>query len=204
MKNHKHLIEKLLLWYNKEKRPLAWRETQDPYAILVSEFMLQQTQVTRVEKYFQHWLNDYPTPQHLLNDKYQNILKHWEGLGYYRRCDYLVQCVKILHQKYQGKYPQEFEKWRELPGIGDYTASAICSFAFNKPIPTIEANTMRVVSRIFNWQHSIGNKISQIFFKEKITGFYSKNNASTINSAFMELGEVICKKKTPLSHLSNK
>jgi len=139
----------LLSWYQREHRDLPWRRTKDPYAIWVSEIMLQQTQVDTVIPYYEKWMKLFPTIPKLAKAKEEKVLKTWEGLGYYSRARNLHQASKVICQKYKGTLPKDPEKLALLPGIGPYSLGALLSIAFNQPVAAIDGNVLRVFSRLF-------------------------------------------------------
>lgn len=141
--------KKILFWYNKNKRDLPWRHTRNPYHILVSEVMLQQTQVDRVIFKYQEFLKQFPTTKKLAAASTADVIRAWQGLGYNRRALFLQKTAKAVEEKYKGKFPQTIEELKELPGVGDYTARAILSFAFELPYPMMDTNHRRFYQRVF-------------------------------------------------------
>ena len=139
----------LLAWFERSARDLPWRRTQDPYAIWVSEIMLQQTQVKTVTAYWQRWMRELPNLRTLARARPQRVYKLWEGLGYYTRVRNLQAGAQVILRKHGGQFPTRFEEVLELPGIGRYTAGAICSIAFNQPRPVLDGNVVRVLTRAF-------------------------------------------------------
>ena len=144
------LVSALLDWFSANARDLPWRRTRDPYAIWVSEIMLQQTQVTTVLPYWERWMRELPTIQAVAEASPDKIHKLWEGLGYYTRVRNLQKATRQIMEKHNGKFPDNFDDVLALPGIGRYTAGAICSIAFNQPTPILDANVIRVLTRIFS------------------------------------------------------
>src|SRR5436190_739468 len=145
----KALRRKLLKWYQGNKRDLPWRRTHDPYAIWVSEIMLQQTQVATVLPYYQKFLARFPNPADLAKASEEEVLAHWAGLGYYRRAKLLHRGAQELSARFGGKLPSEVTELKKIPGIGAYTAGAIASIAFGRPSPLVDGNVVRVFSRLF-------------------------------------------------------
>ena len=141
---------RLLTWYRRHGRDLPWRRTRDPYAILVSEFMLQQTQVTTVIPYYHKWLRRFPDFASLARASENEVLHAWQGLGYYARARNLHATAKTVMDRHGGHFPRAIEQMQQLPGIGKYTAHAVANFAFNQSVPIVEANTGRVLARLFN------------------------------------------------------
>ncbi len=140
-------------YYKKNKRAFPWRETKDPYKILVSEIMLQQTQTDRVVKKYQEWLKHFPTAQTLAKASLQEVLKHWQGLGYNRRALNLKKAAEVIVTKHKNKFPENYSEILDLPGIGPYTAGAVMAFAFNKAIPIIETNIRTAYIHAFFKDH---------------------------------------------------
>src|SRR5215475_10636152 len=146
---------RLLRWYRRHGRDLPWRRTRDPYAILVSEFMLQQTQVATVIPYYNAWLRRFPNFASLARASENDVLRAWQGLGYYARARNLHATARAIVNRHRGQVPREIEEMQQLPGIGKYTAHALASFGFNQPVSIVEANTARVLTRLFNFRKSI-------------------------------------------------
>jgi len=140
----------LLRWYRHHGRDLPWRKTRKPYAILVSEFMLQQTQVAAVVPYYNDWLRRFPDFAALAHASENEVLHAWQGLGYYARARNLRASARLVQDRHGGVFPRQLDAMRELPGVGRYTANAIATFAFDQPVPIVEANTARVLARLFN------------------------------------------------------
>ena len=145
---NKPLVRSLLDWYEKNKRNLPFRCTNDPYKIWLSEIMLQQTQVNTVIPFYLKWIKRFPTLDSVANADYDIVLKFWEGLGYYRRCLNFHKASKIIIESHNGQIPSDYQSFINLPGVGEYTAGAVLSIAFNKKIPAIDGNVIRVVSRL--------------------------------------------------------
>jgi len=181
------IINKLLRWYAVNARDLPWRRTLDPYAIWVSEIMLQQTQVAMVIPYWERWIRELPDIQSLAKAPEQKVLKLWEGLGYYTRARNLHGAAKSLNGD---PFPQKFEEVLALPGIGRYTAGAICSIAFNQPTPILDGNVRRVLSRLFATNADLWELSQKLVSKTQACG--------ALNQALMELGATICSPRDPL------
>jgi len=189
---------KLLSWYAKHKRDLPWRRTKDPYRVWVSEVMLQQTQVETVIPYYKRWLKKFPTVRTLASASLDEVLKAWEGLGYYSRARNLHKAAKLIAEKRRGKFPKEFEAIRNLPGIGRYTAGAIASIAFGLPYSVLDGNVARVLVRLYAISKppkdpEVSKELWQ--YAEKLL---PKKNPGDFNQALMELGARICLPKKPL------
>lgn len=184
------LRQSLLVWYRRNARELPWRRTDDPYAIWVSEVMLQQTQVAAVKPYFERFMERFPTLGALRRASAQSVLTAWQGLGYYRRARDLHSAARQIKQ-----VPTEFEDLRTLPGIGDYTASAIASIAFGKELAAIDGNAERVLSRLFCLRRS-GSELRKRC-KSLSLELMGKTDPGTWNQAVMELGATVCRPFEP-------
>ncbi len=184
--------ETFLTWYHKEKRNLPWRATNDPYAIWISEIMLQQTRVETVIGYFYRFMEQFPTIQDLAAAEEQKLLKVWEGLGYYSRARNLKAAAQQIVAEFDGEMPQSIEEIRSLKGIGPYTAGAIGSIAFGLPEPAIDGNVMRVVSRLFCIEADIAKASSRRPFDEAMRTIISPDEPGEFNQALMDLGSRIC------------
>jgi A/G-specific adenine glycosylase len=187
----------LLKWYQAEGRRLPWRETDDPYAILVSEFMLQQTQVVTAIPYYHRWLERFPTVEALASASMQDLLALWQGLGLYRRAHNLQRCAKMVVEKWGGVFPRSVEGLRELPGVGRYTAGAVASFAYNLPAPVVDGNVARVLSRLLNLQEPIDRPVGQAILWHAAERIARCEQPRLVNNALMELGAVLCKARNP-------
>ncbi|GAU78091.1 A/G-specific adenine glycosylase [Fusibacter sp. 3D3] len=188
--------KKLLEWYQKNKREMPWRETHDPYFIWLSEIMLQQTQVITVIDYYNRFIKKFGDVKRLAEADEQEVLKHWEGLGYYSRARNLHKCAQVIVSHYEGKFPRDYKQLLELPGIGPYTAGAILSIAYNERVPAVDGNVMRVYSRYFKMNCDISDPKSRAFFESKVMA-NMPDDARHFNQALMELGAIICTPKTP-------
>ena len=198
--NNPTITNKILYWYDNNKRSLPWRKKNSQikreYYTLVSEFMLQQTQVSTVIPYFKKFIKNIPNLESLANINEKKLLKYWEGLGYYSRVRNLKKTAKIVVVKYKKKLPNTLEELKTLPGIGDYTASAILSIAFNKPFIPLDGNVERIIKRIFNLKSEKEISKENIIKKKKFLGI--SNRSSDYAQALMELGALVCKPKNPL------
>lgn len=186
--------EKLLKWYFEVYRKLPWRDQDDPYKIWLSEIMLQQTQVATVIDYFNRFIAKYPTVEELANAEEDDVLKLWEGLGYYSRARRLIPCAKMVCDVYDGLFPDTFEEIIKLPGVGSYTAGAILSIAYNKKVPAVDGNVMRVYSRYYNMEDDISKGKSKKVFEDKVMETLPEDRRH-YNQALMELGARICTTK---------
>ncbi|WP_460000495.1 A/G-specific adenine glycosylase [Paradesulfitobacterium aromaticivorans] len=205
------LAQALLSWYHTVKRDLPWRQTHDPYAIWVSEVMLQQTQVKTVIPYYLRFLERFPSLNILAQVELEEVLSYWRGLGYYARARHLWEGARHVFFRLNAEIPKTYEALRQIPGIGEYTAGAIASIAFGVRIPAIDGNVRRILSRILAWPHPIGSALSRREFQNRLLewmptsqteGFGQTpgdfNNApGNFNQALMELGATVCLPKSP-------
>jgi A/G-specific adenine glycosylase len=187
----------LLRWFRKNKRDLPWRCTRDPYAILVSEIMLQQTTVAAVIPYYNRWLRRSPTLQSLARVPESAVLHAWQGLGYYSRARNLHRCAQICMARFGGRLPADATELRSLPGIGRYTGNAIAVFAFDQSLPLVEANTSRVLSRIFDIRDQSDSQAGRAKLWEASARLVPQSGASDFHSAVMDLGALICRARAP-------
>ena len=187
----------LLHWYQKNGRDLPWRRTRDPYAILVSEIMLQQTQVATVLPYYDRWLKRFPTYAVLARACESDVLHAWQGLGYYTRARNLHAAAKAVRQKFGGTLPRNFDVLRSLPGFGRYTANAVATFAFDQSVPVVDANIARVVSRLFNITAPIDTAAGRDEVWERAEQLVPKRKPGRFNSALMDLGATVCLPRNP-------
>ena len=189
---------KLLLdWYNQNKRDLPWRHTSDPYAILVSEIMLQQTQVDTVIPYYLRFMDRFKTLQDLARASEDEIHSYWQGLGYYNRVRNLQLATIQIIENFNGKVPANKEDLLSLKGIGPYTSHAVCAIAFNQPYFALDGNGLRILSRFYQIEDNIALKKTQDKLQTLGKNFVIDQPASKINQAFMDLGATICKPKNP-------
>ena len=182
----------LVEWFALNGRTYPWRLTTDPWAILVSEVMLQQTTIPTVLGRYEAWMRLYPTPAALAAATEQEALRSWEGLGYYRRVRALQAAAHAIVQKHGGVFPTDEAAIRALPGIGDYTVGAVLSFAYNKPAPLVDANVSRVFSRIFADTTPIDSTAGRNKHWRWASELVHKRNPRAYNSALMELGQRVC------------
>jgi len=184
----KHLLD----WYDQYKRDLPWRRTKDPYAIFVSEMMLQQTQVKTVIPYYGRFLDELPDWQSLSKAKEEKILKLWEGLGYYRRARNLQAAAQMILAEFNGKLPQTREEIIKLPGVGQYSAGAVLSIAFQKPEPLVDGNVIRVFSRLFVLRGNLKTGENHEKVWDVARSLISTKRPGDFNQALMELGATVC------------
>ena len=181
----------LLPWYEENKRDLPWRQDKEPYHVWLSEIMLQQTRVEAVKGYYTRFLNTLPTIRDLAACDDDALHKLWEGLGYYSRVRNLKKAAIQIMEKYGGSFPEEYDKIRALPGIGDYTAGAICSIAFNQPTPAVDGNVLRVISRLTEDATPVDDLSYRRRVRDQLAVIYPKE-AGTFTQALMELGATVC------------
>lgn len=188
---------RLLKWFQVHARDLPWRRTKDPYAIWVSEVMLQQTQVATVIPYYQRFLERFPTVTDLAEADEQQILKLWEGLGYYRRARQLHRAAQEIVERFGGTFPRSLEDTLSLPGIGRYTAGAITSIAYDAPNPILEGNTIRLLSRLSRLRIDPTSRDAQRFLWDFAAWLLTRNGSGAFNQALMELGNLVCRPQSP-------
>lgn len=190
---------KLLAWFSEAARDLPWRRTPTPYAVLVSEFMLQQTQVATAIPYFEAWMRRFPTLASLASASEADVLHQWQGLGYYSRARNLHATAQRLHTQYASRVPSSPETLRTLPGIGPYAAGAIAAFAFDLPVPTVDANIARVLARLFCLELPIPSAAASSALKELAQALLPEGSSGgrLHTSALMELGALLCSPKQP-------
>lgn len=188
----------LIKWYHKNKRDLPWRKDRDPYKIWVSEIMLQQTKVDTVIPYFERFMEKFPTSKDLAEADEQEVLKEWEGLGYYSRARNLQHAVREVVTSYGGEVPANPADLDKLKGVGPYTKGAILSIAFNKPEPAVDGNVMRVFSRICKIEEDISRPRTKKKVEALVQEVMSKDDPSSFNQAIMELGALVCTPKSPM------
>jgi A/G-specific adenine glycosylase len=188
---------RLSRWYSKHGRDLPWRRTRDPYCILVSEFMLQQTQVAAVRPYYEKWSRRFPTFAALAASSESEVLHAWQGLGYYARARNLRSTAKIVVNRHDRSFPKAIEQMQKLPGIGKYTAHAIATFAFDQSVPIVEANSARVLSRLFNLQRPIDSASGQKTLWNRAATLVPQKQAAKYNSALLDLGALVCLPRNP-------
>jgi A/G-specific adenine glycosylase len=189
--------KKLLKWYTANKRDLPWRRTSDPYSILVSEVMLQQTQVKTVIPYYMEFLARFPTARHLADADLQEVLKVWEGLGYYARARNLHRAARVIVSDHNGRLPDAPAAIQNLPGVGDYIAAAVLSIAFGQARAVVDGNVKRVLSRLFCMAQPVNVVASHKIFQEVASDLLWKNNPGDFNQAVMEFGALICRPGRP-------
>ena len=187
---------KLLAWYKRNARVLPWRETRNPYAILVSEFMLQQTQVRRVLEYFPRFMARFPTIASLAGARPKAVMEEWDGLGYYARARNLHKLAREVTRRRDGTVPDKPEELRTLPGVGRYTAGAVACFAYEKPVPTVDTNVRRVLTRVFG-NTKVEMRNAELWKLASRLVPKDGPRAWRFNQALMELGALVCTARQP-------
>jgi A/G-specific adenine glycosylase len=190
-------VRALTGWYRKNGRDLPWRHTRDPYAVLVSEFMLQQTQVSAVIPYYNEWLRRFPNFGAVARASESDILHAWQGLGYYARARNLHAAAKIVNARHGGRFPHDLAAIRALSGIGRYTANALATFAFDQPVPIVETNTARVLARLFDLHSPIDQTSGREELWEHARTLVPKYSVRIYNSALVDLGALVCSPRQP-------
>ncbi|MFZ1983631.1 MAG: A/G-specific adenine glycosylase [Desulfatitalea sp.] len=185
-------------WYDTHRRDLPWRYTRDPYAIWVSEVMLQQTQVKTVTPYFQRFMQRFPDVGRLAQADEQSVLKSWEGLGYYSRARHLHQAAQRVVHEWDGRLPSTWPEIRQLPGIGDYIAAAVLSIAFAQPHAVVDGNVKRVLARLLRMATPINAAAGHQLFQAAADRLLDVQDPGRHNQAMMELGALVCTPQTPL------
>ncbi len=188
---------RLRTWYCRHARDLPWRRNRDPYAIWVSEIMLQQTQVETVKPYFERFIAAFPTIGHLARADEHEVLRLWEGLGYYRRARQLHRAAREIVARHGGEFPRQAQAARQLPGIGRYTAGAILSIAFDAREPILEANTIRLFARLLAYPEQTGSREGTRLLWALAEAVLPRRHTGTFNQALMELGSEICTPRAP-------
>jgi A/G-specific adenine glycosylase len=193
----KWFSEALIAWYRQNKRDLPWRREKDAYKIWLSEIILQQTQVAQGLNYYLKFSESYPTISHLANAKEDEIMKLWQGLGYYSRARNLHATAKTIKHTFKGVFPSNYQDIKALKGVGDYTAAAIASFAYNLPYAVVDGNVYRVLSRIFGVRTPIDSTEGKKQFQKLADELLDEKNPALNNQAIMEFGSQFCKPANP-------
>ena len=191
------LRKKLLGWYAAHRRRLPWRETSDPYAIWVSEVMLQQTQVATAIPYYHRFIERFPTPAHLAGADIQEVLKLWEGLGYYSRARNLHRAAGVVVSLFNGQVPDDPAEFISLPGVGDYIAAAVQSIAFGHVLPVVDGNVKRVLARLLEIETPVNRSNAHKIFKIPAGRLICPKRPADFNQAIMELGAIVCRPRNP-------
>jgi A/G-specific adenine glycosylase len=186
----------LVLWYQHHHRNMPWRETLDPYSIWVSETMLQQTRVETVIPYYHQFMESFPTVRELAAADEQTVLKHWQGLGYYSRARNLHRAAQQVVSLHGGRIPEKLEDFRALPGVGPYTAGAVFSIAYNQPVPAVDGNVLRVVTRFLGIFHPIETAAARQAVTAHVAKWLQEEQPRYLTQALMELGATVCVPKS--------
>lgn len=190
---YQHLIN----WYTSNKRDLPWRNTRNPYKIWLSEIMLQQTRVDQGMPYFLKFVDKFPTVHHLAKAEEDTVMKMWQGLGYYSRARNLHATARVVSRELEGRFPANFKDLKKLKGVGEYTAAAIASFSFGEPVPVVDGNVYRLLSRYFGVDLPINSTEGVKHFRELAREVMDVKDPATYNQAVMEFGARQCKPQSP-------
>lgn len=193
----RYFSDKIVKWYLDNKRQLPWRKTNDPYKIWLSEVILQQTRVIQGLPYYLQFVTAYPTVKALAKAPGQEVLRLWQGLGYYTRARNLHKCAQVIVELHNGRFPKSYHDLLTLPGIGHYTAAAIASFAFGEPVAVLDGNVFRILSRIFGIDTTINSPEGKKQFTLLANGLISKKHPALHNQAVMEFGALFCTPHNP-------
>lgn len=196
-KEHQKLSDQLLKWYYLNHRDLPWRKTNDPFKIWLSEIILQQTRVAQGLPYYEKFVTRFDNVQQFADADEAEVLKLWQGLGYYSRARNMQHCAKTVVSEYDGSFPNSFKELLKLKGIGKYTAAAIASICFEERVPSIDGNLYRVLSRLFGIKDDISDAKSYKVFFEQALQIMPKSNCGDFNQSLMELGATVCLPKQP-------
>ena len=197
MKDLQRITEPLTTWYEQNKRPLPWREGKSPYAVWISEIMLQQTRIEAVIRYYARFMQALPDIESLSRVEDDRLMKLWEGLGYYSRARNLKKAAQMIMTDFGGVFPRRYEDIRKLPGIGEYTAGAIGSICFDLPVPAVDGNVLRVISRLTGSRENVLLPQTKKRIIELLRDIMPQN-AGSFNEGLMELGEVVCLPMAPM------
>lgn len=192
--------EKLIFWYKKHRRELPWRQTNDPYRIWLSEIILQQTRVAQGLNYYERFTEAYPTLTDLAEAPEEEVLKLWQGLGYYSRARNLLKAARVVKESHEGYFPSSSSELKKLPGIGPYTSAAIASIAFNEAVPVVDGNVFRVLSRLYAISTPIDNLAARKEFEQAARALMADHKPGAFNQALMELGALVCTPVNPKCH----
>jgi A/G-specific adenine glycosylase len=187
----------LLDWFRRHARPLPWRGVKSPYKTWVSEVMLQQTQIATVVPYYRRFLRAFPTARALAATPLEEVLKLWSGLGYYRRARNLHAAARLLARKFNGRFPSDYDEARSLPGVGDYTARAVLSIAYNLPYTVLDGNVARVVARLRGYRGNLHQTRFRHAVERDLESLLPPRAPGNFNQALMELGQTVCLPRAP-------
>lgn len=195
--NKNWIKNELISWYKQHKRDLPWRKNREPYKIWLSEVILQQTRVNQGMPYYINFVEKYPTVYHLAGASIENVMRSWQGLGYYSRARNLHKCAKAIVEKHNGKFPSTCEELIRLPGIGSYTSAAIASLAFGKKEAVVDGNVIRVITRLYGIVDDISKQKTLKQIKIIVDGLIPKSDPGLFNQSIMEFGALHCTPKKP-------
>jgi A/G-specific adenine glycosylase len=199
MKNQKFFSNSLLCWNDIENdRQMPWKGEKNPYKIWISEIILQQTRVQQGIIYYNRFIHEFPDVKTLATASEKKVYKLWEGLGYYSRCKNLITTAKFIHENLNGNFPEKYEDILSLKGVGNYTAAAIASFAFNHPYAVLDGNVFRVLSRFFGIEIPVNTTDGKKFYATLAQSVFNKKHPALYNQAIMDFGAIICKPGVPL------
>jgi len=187
----------LLRWYQRRARALPWRKSRNPYTVWISEIMLQQTQIETVIPYYQRFIREFPTIRRLAKAPLERVLELWSGLGYYRRARNLHQAAQEMVEKHGGRFPRELKQALSLPGVGDYTARAVLSIAYNQPYAVLDGNVARVMARLLALRGNLHQLQFRRLIEENLEMLLSRRSPGNFNQAMMELGQTVCLPRSP-------
>jgi len=187
----------LLAWFDAHRREMPWRDTPDPYLIWVAEIMLQQTRVDQVRPYFERFIRRFPDVHTLARASIDDVLKAWEGLGYYRRAHYLHQAARIIVERHGGSIPSDPEALSKLPGVGPYTLAAVLSIAYQYPIAAVDGNVIRVLTRAFGIREDVSRQATRQKLQDLAGTLLPEHRPGDFNQALMELGAMVCTPTQP-------
>lgn len=198
MRYRQRLRRSLLAWFRRSARQLPWRGTRDPYRIWVSEVLLQQTRLQTMLPYYERFTDAFPTVHALAAADEEQVIKLWEGLGYYSRARNLHRAAKMIVNELDGRLPAKAEDWRRLPGVGRYTANAIASIAFAERVPVVDGNVKRVLARVFNVEECVDDAKTERLLWSIAEALVARKSPGDFNQALMEMGSLICTPRSPL------
>ena len=195
--NYPQVRASLLQWFEAKQRKLPWREHYRPYEIWISEIMLQQTQVKTMLPYYARWLERFPRVPAIARAREEELLKYWEGLGYYTRVRNIYRVAHLLVEKFDAEFPKDHALLLKLPGIGRYTAGAIMSIAFNADYPVVDGNVARILARLLDLKAPVGDREIQKLLWQTAAGLLPRGEARNFNQALMDLGALVCTPRHP-------
>lgn len=197
----KKIVETLLRWFENNKRDLPWRKTKDPYKIWISEMMLQQTRVEQVIPYYQRFLKRFPNIEYLAESRLDDVLRVWQGMGYYRRARYIHEGARTIVNKFHGKIPNTYEELRLLPGFGPYTCGSVLSIAYNLPYPAVDGNVIRFISRLLRIESETNTTSTRREIEKIVREMMPAQHPSRFSQALMEMGATVCKPVQPACYI---